>query len=110
MPIHETEGGDSQVKTTFKAQIKKVQAKYDRQEDEIVSVITLQMPAGAMNMHNLIDYCEKYLDVTLTDNQIEMWPEKPAGQTVKREVYEKPEGEPLSVTFSLGKETRDAGL
>lgn len=92
------------MKTTFKAQIKKVQAKYDRQEDQIVSVITLQMPATATNMHNLIDYCEKYLDVTLSDGQIEMWPEKP-GQTVKREVYEKPESEPLSVTFSLGKES-----
>ena len=74
------------MKTTFKAQIKKVQAKYDKAEDEIVSVITLQMPAAATNMHSLIDLCEKYVDVTLTDGQIEMWPEKPAGQTVKREV------------------------
>lgn len=95
---------------TFKAQIKKVQAKFDRVEDQIVSVITLQMPAGSTNMHRLIDLCEKWVDVTITDGQMEMWPEKAAGQTVKREVYEKPEGDPLSVTFRLSKENRDTGL
>lgn len=63
------------MKASFKAQIKKVQAKYDRAEEEIVSVITLQMPASATNMHILIDHCEKWVDVNITDNQIEMWPE-----------------------------------
>lgn len=79
------------MKSTFKAQIKKVQAKFDRAEDQIVSVITLQMPAAATNMHNMIDLCEKWVDVTITDGQIEMWPEKP-------------KAEPVSVKFALGDE------
>ena len=71
------------MKASFNAQIKKVQAKYDKTEEQIVSVITLQMPAGATNMHRLIDLCEKYVDVTISDKQIEMWPDekKEAKQT-----------------------------
>lgn len=76
---------------SFKAQIKKVQAKFDRVEDQIVSVVTLQMPAGSTNMHRLIDLCEKWVDVTITDGQIEMWPEKPEKAKVG--------ADPLSVTF-----------
>ena len=98
------------MKASFNAQIKKVQAKWDNREEEIVAVLTLQMPAAATNMHRLIDLCEKYVDVTITDGQMEMWPEKPAEQTMNREVYEKPESEALSVTFSLSKENRDTGL
>ena len=63
------------MKASFKAQIKKVQAKWDKTEEQIVSQVTLQMPASATNMHCLIDLCEKWVDVSITDNQIAMWPE-----------------------------------